>query len=102
MAIGSGAGAYFGISPEVTPGTYVAPTRFLPGNFTVKREHQTVPVGGYAAAGRLAPVDEIEGIRTPASPIHLDRTPAETRLPPPAEDAQGAEIRDWLRKPPVS
>ena len=60
MAIGSGAGAYFGISPEVTPGTYVAPTRFLPGNFTVKREHQVIPVGGYAAAGRLAPLDEIE------------------------------------------
>ncbi len=55
-----------------------------------------------AEALGLAPVDEIEGIRTPASPIHLDRTPAETRLPPPAEDAQGAEIRDWLRKPPVS
>ncbi|HNE35853.1 MAG TPA: phage tail tube protein [Microthrixaceae bacterium] len=60
MAIGSGAGAYFGISAESTWGTYVAPTRFLPGNFTVKAEHQTVPVGGYAAAGRLGPVDEIE------------------------------------------
>ena len=60
MAIGSGAGAYFGISPEVTWGTYVAPTRFLPGNFTLKPEHQVIPVGGYAAAGRLAPLDELE------------------------------------------
>lgn len=60
MAIGSGAGAYFGVSAESTWGTYVAPTRFLPGSFTVKPEHQVQSVGGYAAAGRLAPVDEIE------------------------------------------
>ncbi len=60
MAIGSGAGAYFGISAESTWGTYVAPTRFLPGNFGLKPEHQVQPVGGYAAAGRLAPLDEIE------------------------------------------
>ena len=60
MAIGSGAGAYFGISPESIWGTYVAPTRFLPGSFNVQRMHQAIPVGGAAAAGRLAPVDEIE------------------------------------------
>lgn len=60
MAIGSGAGAYFGIINESTWGTYVAPTRFLPGDVTLKPEHEVQSVGGYAAAGRLAPVDEIE------------------------------------------
>ncbi|HMT05644.1 MAG: CoA transferase [Solirubrobacterales bacterium] len=55
--------------------------------------------GGFAVAEELGldPIDEIDGVRTPASPILLDRTPAETRLPPPAEDAHGEEIRDWLK-----
>lgn len=60
MAIGSGAGAYFGVSPESTWGTYVAPTRFLPGDFTVTPQHTTQSVGGGAAAGRLAPLDQVE------------------------------------------
>lgn len=54
--------------------------------------------GGFEAAEALGlePIDVIDGVRTPASPIHLGRTPAVTRLAPPAEDADGAEIREWL------
>lgn len=64
-----------------------------------------VPVGpvntidkGFEAGEALGlePIDEIDGIRTPASPISLSRTPAETRLPPPEENAHGEEIRAWL------
>jgi crotonobetainyl-CoA:carnitine CoA-transferase CaiB-like acyl-CoA transferase len=56
---------------------------------------------GFAVAEALGldPIVEIDGVRTPASPIRLDRTPAETRLPPPAENAQGEEIRNWLENP---
>lgn len=56
---------------------------------------------GFATAEALGldPIDEIDGVRTPASPIHLDRTPAETRLPPPGENAHGEEIRAWLSAP---
>lgn len=60
MAIGSGAGAYFGIKKETTWGTYAAPTLFLPGNANMQPQHQVQSVGGYAAAGRLSPLDEIE------------------------------------------
>jgi len=68
-----------------------------------------VPVGpvntidqGFALAESLGldPIDVIDGVRTPASPIRLDRTPAESRLPPPGEDAHGDEIRRWLARPP--
>ncbi len=54
---------------------------------------------GFAVAEELGldPIDEIDGIRSPASPIHLSRTPAETRLPPPEENAHSEEIRAWLR-----
>jgi crotonobetainyl-CoA:carnitine CoA-transferase CaiB-like acyl-CoA transferase len=31
------------------------------------------------------------------NPITFSETPAEYRLPPPALDQHGAEIRDWLR-----
>lgn len=53
---------------------------------------------GFAVAEALGldPIDEIDGIRTTASPVHLGRTPAETRLPPPAENAHDEEIRAWL------
>lgn len=47
----------------------------------------------------LAPVTEIEGARTTASPIRLSANPSEARLPPPALDAHGEEIREWLRAP---
>ncbi|MCB0871003.1 MAG: CoA transferase [Solirubrobacterales bacterium] len=56
---------------------------------------------GFAVAEALGldPIDEIDGVRTPASPIGLSRTPAETRLPPPAENAHSEEIRAWLASP---
>ena len=55
---------------------------------------------GFEVAGELGldPIVEIDGVRTPASPVHLSRTPAETRLPPPAENAHDEEIRAWLGK----
>lgn len=52
-----------------------------------------------AEALGLRPTVEIDGTRTPSSPIHLGRTPAEIRLPPPAENANGEEIRSWLAGP---
>ena len=44
----------------------------------------------------LDPVDEFEGVRTPASPIGLVGEPPGTRLPPPELDQHGDEIRAWL------
>ncbi len=57
---------------------------------------------GFAIAEALGldPIDEIDGVRTAASPIHLDRTPAETRLQPPAENGNSADIRAWLSAHP--
>lgn len=57
--------------------------------------------GGFEVAEALGlnPIDEIDGVRTPASPIHLNRTPAVTRLAPPDENADGAGIREWLSGP---
>lgn len=54
--------------------------------------------GGYRMAEGLGldPVDELAGIRTPASPIGIADEPPETRLPPPALDEHGDEIRAWL------
>ena len=51
--------------------------------------------GGFEMAERLGldPIDEFDGVRTPASPIGLDGSPAETRLPPPDLDRHGEEIR---------
>lgn len=53
-----------------------------------------------AEALGLDPIEEIDGVRTASSPIHLGRTPAETRLPPPAENAHSEEIRSWLAATP--
>lgn len=59
MAIGSGLGSSVGVVAEVTHGTYVAPTRFLPAlSFNVKKVQNVAPVNGLAA-GRSAPVDEV-------------------------------------------
>jgi len=54
---------------------------------------------GFELAERLGlePVDEIDGTRSPASPLGLTGTPAETRLPPPELDQHGEEIRAWLK-----
>lgn len=44
----------------------------------------------------LEPIDEIDGTRSPASPLGLTGTPPETRLGPPELDEHGDEIRAWL------
>lgn len=69
MAIGSGLGSSVGVVAEVTPGTYVAPTRFLPAmSFQVKKVQNVAPVNGLAA-GRSAPVDEV--VTTTASTAQI-------------------------------
>jgi crotonobetainyl-CoA:carnitine CoA-transferase CaiB-like acyl-CoA transferase len=54
--------------------------------------------GGFGLAEQLGldPVDEIAGMRSPASPLGLGATPTETRMPPPELDQHGDEIRAWL------
>ena len=54
--------------------------------------------GGYRMADELGldPVDEFDGIRTPASPIITVDEPPTTRLAPPELDQHGDEIRAWL------
>lgn len=60
MAIGSGAGASFGVKTETTWGTYAAPTAFLPADsFNLSFKRTSVPMTG-VAAGRIAPPDEVE------------------------------------------
>lgn len=62
MAIGSGVGASWGLKSEVTWGTYVAPTLWLPlKSFKLNPKRETVPVSG-VAAGRIAPPDDVETI----------------------------------------
>lgn len=67
-----------------------------------------VPVGpvndiaeafAFAESIGLPAVDETSGTRTVAPPYGLSGTPAEVRLPPPALDEHGEEIRLWLRSP---
>ncbi len=60
MVVGSGVGAFLAAKKETAWGTYTAPSVGFPGNFNLKPEHQVIPVGGYAAAGRFMPTDEIE------------------------------------------
>lgn len=52
MAIGSGLGSSVGMVPEVTYGTYVAPTRWLEGVARLRKTKNTYQGGGMAA-GRL-------------------------------------------------
>lgn len=49
MAIGSGLGSSIGLAPEVTYGTYVAPTKFIEGTCQLNREISTYQGGGMAA-----------------------------------------------------
>ena len=60
--------------------------------------------GGFALAESLGMevVDEIAGVRTPASPINLSNDPPETRLAPPGLDDQGKTLRAWLSNPDLS
>jgi crotonobetainyl-CoA:carnitine CoA-transferase CaiB-like acyl-CoA transferase len=57
--------------------------------------------GGFRLAEELGlgAVDESQGMRSPASPLGLDATPTQTRLPPPELDQHGDEIRAWLSRP---
>ena len=60
--------------------------------------------GGFALAESLGldVVDEIDGIRIPASPIKLSEDPPETRVAPPELDGQGEMLRAWLAGPDLS
>lgn len=49
MAIGSGLGSSVGLAPEVTYGTYVAPTKFIEGTCQLGRKLSTYQGGGMAA-----------------------------------------------------
>ena len=56
MAIGSGLGAQLGIAPEVTYGTYVAPTRFVEFTKQGLQLKKTTAQSAGIAAGRLLPL----------------------------------------------
>ena len=60
--------------------------------------------GGFDLAESLGldVVDEIDGIRIPASPIQLSEDPPEIRLAPPELDGQGEMLRAWLAGPDLS
>lgn len=49
MAIGSGLGSSIGLAPEVTYGTYVAPSKFIEGTLQLNRQINTYQGGGMAA-----------------------------------------------------
>lgn len=54
--------------------------------------------GGFGLADSLGldPVDEMDGARSPRSPLELSRTPVSTRRRPPELDQDGTAIRAWL------
>lgn len=54
MTIGSGLAGSLGLAPEVTYGTYQAPTRFVEITKVDLKERKTVKQGGGLAAGRFA------------------------------------------------
>ncbi|MFJ6566426.1 phage tail tube protein [Streptomyces sp. NPDC091292] len=56
MAIGSGLGAQLGIAPEVTYGTYVAPTRFIEFTKESMQLKKTTAQSAGIAPGRLLPL----------------------------------------------
>lgn len=55
MAIGSGLAHSFGMAPEVTYGTYVAPTRWLEGLGKLTKDQQFYQGGGMAAGRMVQP-----------------------------------------------
>jgi len=55
MAIGSGLGSSVGMAPEVTYGTYVAPTRWLEGTSQLRKTKQVYQGGGMAAGRMVQP-----------------------------------------------
>jgi crotonobetainyl-CoA:carnitine CoA-transferase CaiB-like acyl-CoA transferase len=60
------------------------------------------PINDVAAAYALArelgldPDVEVDGLRLPAPPVRLERTPPTVRRPPPALGEHDAELRAWL------
>jgi hypothetical protein len=66
MGIGSGLGGSFGIVPEVTYGTYVAPTRFHEVNKAGLKKTKNTVQGGGLAAGRFAQLGSRRVITTMA------------------------------------
>ena len=59
--------------------------------------------GGVELAERLGlqPIVEIDGIPSLRHPIRFSRSPARYDLPPPALDADGDHVRDWLVSQPA-
>jgi len=55
VGIGSGLGSSFGLVPEVTYGTYVAPTRWLDGVAQMRKTKQIFQGGGMAAGRMFQP-----------------------------------------------
>jgi crotonobetainyl-CoA:carnitine CoA-transferase CaiB-like acyl-CoA transferase len=53
----------------------------------------------FASQVGLDPVVTVNGMPSVRNPIRFSRTPASYRLPPPAFDEHGEEIRRWLTEP---
>lgn len=72
MAVGSGIGSQFGIAPEVTYGTYVAPTRFYEAKKAgVSKVKNTASWDGLAA-GRLLDRADGRAVTTKAAKASID------------------------------
>ena len=72
MAVGSGIGSQFGLAPEITYGTYVAPTRFYETSKAgVTKVKNTVDWDGLAA-GRLLNRADGRSVTTKAAQVAVD------------------------------
>lgn len=79
MAVGSGIGSQFGIAPEVTYRTYVAPTRFYETKkASVSKVKNTADWDGLAA-GRLADRADGRVVTTKASKVSVDELVCTTK-----------------------
>ena len=63
MGVGSGVGSSAGFAPETTYGTYVAPTKWVPGKLALRKK-QNAYQGGAMAAGRLVQPGSMRYITT--------------------------------------
>jgi hypothetical protein len=79
MAVGSGIGSQLGIAPEVTYGTYVAPTRFYETKKASVSKVKNTAVWDGLAAGRL--VDRADGrvVTTKAAKVSIDELVCTTK-----------------------